>query len=165
MTANIDPETGIAYGTIYLNSLADWVFDEFFYHGTNLTSAAAEEDFLAEWRADNPDAEEGDEDDALQDFWDDYYCNDEELYRLETDGMILEISYLGGAAMVWVLKSPHTRMVRECSPCCPNAGDLDSGEGGVVAYDLPPEWYGKEEACCGDKDSEDGTCSCYSMQG
>ena len=134
--ANRDPETLTSYGVVSLISLADWVFDEFFQNGINLTADAA----LEEWRSDNP-AKAADEDE--DEFWD-YYDGDEEQYRLETDGMILELSYLGGAPLVWVLKSPHKRSVRECSPCCPNAGDLDSpvepGEG-IVCYDLPHDWY------------------------
>jgi len=139
-TANIDVTTGIAYGVVSLNSLEDWVFDEFFDNGRNLTAEGAEEEFVAEWDADHPDGDEDDREEALQEMWD-YYDGCEEQYSLETDGMILELSYLGGAPLVWVLKSPHVRNVRECSPCCPNAGDLDSGEGNTPTYDLPPDWY------------------------
>lgn len=31
MTANIHPETGIRYGVVSLDSLQDWVFEEFFH--------------------------------------------------------------------------------------------------------------------------------------
>ena len=132
MIANINPETGIRYGVVSLNSLADWAFDEFFYSGTNETSDAA----FREWKAENPDADES----AEQEFWD-MYQGEEEEYSLETDGMNLAISYLGGAALVWVFQSPHTTTARECSPCVPNAGDLDSQEsGGFECYTLPKEW-------------------------
>jgi hypothetical protein len=136
-----------AYGVVALNSLGDWAFDEFFHNGENLTAENCLADFLDEWDANNPGNSEEREDareDAIQEFWDGYYGEEEE-YRIQTDTMILELSYLGGAPLVWVIKSPHTRMVQPCSPCCPGAGDLDSGEGSILAYDLPPEWYPDEE--------------------
>ena len=43
-TANIDVTTGIAYGVVSLNSLEDWVFDEFFHNGENLSLNAALEE-------------------------------------------------------------------------------------------------------------------------
>ena len=38
MIPNTNPETGFRYGVVALHSLQDWVFDEFFYNGTNLTA-------------------------------------------------------------------------------------------------------------------------------
>lgn len=145
--ANIDTATGIHYGTVYLNSLASWAYDEFFYQGTNTTYERCLDDFSREFRA----AYEGDEDDfddafgeALEAF-NDSYEGEEESYRLEKDGLELELSYLGGAPLVWVLKSPRTARVRLCSPCCPNAGDLNSpDEDGVEAYTLPEDWFANE---------------------
>ena len=49
---NTNPYTDIRYGVVRLNSLADWVFDEFLYHGTNETEA----EIMAEWEAENPEA-------------------------------------------------------------------------------------------------------------
>jgi hypothetical protein len=54
-------------------------------------------------------------------------------------------SWLGGALHIWILESPVRAWVRECSPCCPNAGDLDSlgelDEGqGVLTYSVPVGW-------------------------
>jgi len=140
-TANRDHETLTPYGVVSLNSLADWVWDEFLCSGISLTAEAIAEEALAdhpEWDGELPD-----------DFWDDIEI-EEETYRLEDaeTGMILELGYLGGAPLVWVIKSPHRASVRECSPCCPNAGDLDSKVEpgmGVVCYDLPPDWYYHEE--------------------
>ena len=138
MTANINPDTGIRYGVVSLNTLADWVWDEFFTSGTNLTAKEAESDYLAEFQTEHG-REPGDED--WQEFWDGYEA-DEECYSLETDGMRLELSYLGGAAIVFVLESPHIGQARECSPCVPNAGDLDNRElGGFDCYSLPDEWF------------------------
>jgi hypothetical protein len=132
LTVNTNPSTGVRYGTAYTRSLADWAFDEFFHYGTNLTYEAARKDFEQEFLA----AYEGELDDldeALDGFNEDY-TGEEETYRLEKDGLELELSYLGGAPMVWVLKSPHTARVRLCSP----------DESGVEAYTLPPEWFEKD---------------------
>lgn len=130
---NVNLETGIAYGTVYLNTLAEWVFDEFLYQGTNESYAAA----LSEWQAENPNADE--------DEFSDYYEGEEENYTLEIEGMKLGLSWLGGAPLVWVFESPHTTHVRPCSPCVPGAGDLNSPDpDGMVCYTLPPEWFGTE---------------------
>lgn len=141
---NVHPETGVRYGTVYLNSLADWVFDEFLHNGEDLSYKSAKEDFEQSFRAyfeGDPD----DLDDALDealDRFNDEYMSEESNYRLVQDGLELELTYLGGAPLVWVLKSPHTTRVRLCSPCAPNAGDLDApDENGVEAYTLPTEWF------------------------
>lgn len=132
---NTDTETGVKYGVVALDSLANWVFDEFFYHGRNLSSDGAFQDAIAY------DGLDPDDDEQVQEFWDSYQA-DEEEYALEIDGMKLELSYLGGAPLVWVFKSPHTTECRECSPCCPLAGDLDSQDpGGFTTYTLPKEWF------------------------
>lgn len=45
---------------------------------------------------------------------------------------------------ICVVWSKYTRMCNKCSPCCPNAGDLDS-TGNLKTFDLPPDLYGKEK--------------------
>ncbi len=138
---NTNPETGIRYGVASLHSLQDWVFDEFFTHGTNDTADAA----LAEFKAENPDADDA----AEQEFWDSYEA-EEECYSLETDdGLKLGLSYLGGAALVWVFESPVRCTTGACSPCVPGAGDLNHSSltyaptGDV--YALPLEWSAANE--------------------
>ena len=144
---NCDPETGTPYGVVQMNRLADWVYDEFFANGENLTARYAHTDFIDEYMADHPEADEAEVEDASQEFWDNYYGEEEE-YRLSLPGEGLELgmSYLGGAPLVWVFKSPHKATVRPCSPCVPGAGDLDSKcDDGMECYDLPPDWYYDEE--------------------
>ena len=112
---NTNPETGIPYGVVNLHSLADWVFDEFFHSGTNETAEQA----LTEWKAENPEADDADE----QAFWDSYEC-DEESYSLETQTtetgrpLKLGLSYLGGAPLVWVFESPVTKSVNAAFASC-----------------------------------------------
>ena len=130
---NVNLETGIPYGVVAMNNLADWVFDEFILHGNNDSYDAA----LEEFKADNPNAT----DEEIDEFNDSYY-SDEDSYSLETEKMKLGLAYLGGAPLVWVFQSPHTTNVRPCSPCVPGAGDLDSPDpDGMECYTLPKEWF------------------------
>jgi hypothetical protein len=140
---NTNPETGMRYGLVALNNLQEWVFDEFFHHGKNVSY----EEALKEWREENPKADEEE--------FSDLYEGEEENYELETETdftgangktekrpLKLGLSYLGGAPLVWVFESPYTTRARLCSPCCPNAGDLDNQDPhGLVCYTLPPDWF------------------------
>ena len=130
---NVNPETGIRYGVVSLNSLAEWVFDEFFYHGENVTYR----DAIEEFRSENPDASEDDVD-AFMESYEGY----EDCYELESDGMKLALSYLGGTPIVWVFESPIVDRARLCSPCVPNAGDLDNRDpNGYDCYSLRQDWF------------------------
>lgn len=64
------------------------------------------------------------------------------------DGVTVRITELGGALMLWIFDSPHTTKARLCSPCVPNAGDLDSldPENGYETYTVPSDWLAKEES-------------------
>jgi hypothetical protein len=79
-------------------------------------------------------------------FWDGADFSESARYG-EEDGIKMMLSSLGGAPLLWVFFSPYLDMVRLCSPCVPNAGDLDSPDGqGYQCYALNPEWYGEEDA-------------------
>lgn len=137
MTANINPQTGIAYGVVSMNSLESWVFEEFLLSGNN----DSYDDALADFMASNP----GVNDDEIE-AWNEAYDADESVYSLAVDGMRLQASCLGGAYLVWVFESPHTTYASVCSPCVPNAGDLNNKhDTGIVCYDLPQEWYASSE--------------------
>ena len=122
MLANISEETGISYGAVYLNSLQPWVWEEI------ILNAKPQEDYPEDSDIEEP------------------------VYLAEIDGVTVETFYLGGAPMLMVLDSPFIRKdTPACSPCLPNAGDLDSSvdavsSGGTVdCYDVPKDWYCKEE--------------------
>jgi len=73
-----------------------------------------------------------------------------EDYELDDDDASYLIQYLGGAPLIWVTKSPRIVYVKSlCSPCVPNAGDLDSGltteDEGYECYGIPEEWEGEGE--------------------
>lgn len=135
---NYNSETGIAYGVVSLNNLEDWVFEEFFNYGENLSYTAA----LTDWKNENPDATDEDEQEFAES-----WLGEEDEYGLTTNDMKLGMSYLGGAPLVWVFESPHTTQARKCSPCIPGAGDLDNQEedGDVTCYTLPADWFHDSE--------------------
>jgi len=57
------------------------------------------------------------------------------------EGVKYEISWLGGAPLLFVLESPVISKAKLCSPCAPNAGDLDSlDEDGYECYGIPEYW-------------------------
>jgi hypothetical protein len=66
-----------------------------------------------------------------------YYC--------EPNGLAL--LYDTDSNYVTVLSSPLVALCAECSPCYPNAGDLDT-QGCHEAYALPLDWFDDEFAPC-----------------
>ena len=56
------------------------------------------------------------------------------------------IDWLGGAPLLWVTKSSHMTYRSPCSPCVPNAIDLDSefDPHGTLGYNVPADWRRKE---------------------
>lgn len=151
---NYNTETGIPFGTIYLNNLdgdtADWLF----YDGENLSEKEAYEEAKAEIRREiENEIEEGvfdgDEDDIDGEV--DHRMEnldlqiEEPTIEGECEGVKYMISWLGGAPLLWCLESPFTGLYRQCSPCVPGAVDLDSpDEDGTLGYDVPPDWRRKE---------------------
>lgn len=71
---------------------------------------------------------------------------DEPTIEGEYEGVKYMISWLGGAPLLWVFRSPYTGSYAQCSPCVPGAGDLETpDEYGVVCYDVPPDWRRDED--------------------
>ena len=154
MKANINPKTNISYGVIAVSSLADWVWDEIQSYGRSLSHEAYIEhsdigraiQFIHD-AIDCLDISMDCVDElkhivgTLEQQLNDEYAPEEEEFEYNKDGLHLQLTWLGGAPLIYVMDSPHTRMVRQCSPCCPNAGDLDTKDGNIFAYDLPKDWY------------------------
>jgi hypothetical protein len=91
------------------------------------------------------------EDYPLQDELWDLICNNVEYehdsdncsYELDENGCKYGLSSLGGGILVWVYESTNIVKVNSlCSPCVPNAGDLDSGldDSGYECYGIPDSW-------------------------
>ena len=121
---NVNGETGVRFGFISANSLhSDVVVELMFEFGTDL-------DFK-EYIKEYPDGEDVDN-----------YYNDEPYIEGEMEKVKYATSWLGGALHFWIFQSPYKTQCALCSPCVPNAGDLDNtGDEYVdVAYDVPKEW-------------------------
>ena len=79
-------------------------------------------------------------DDVVQQLYEDDYFNSdgEDSFTYEDGEFQYRLGYLGGAPLIWVIKSPYVTYCRTCSPCVPNAGSLDSctheGNGNNIAY-------------------------------
>ena len=78
--------------------------------------------------------------DWLENELSDSYEAQDTTYRYEEDGY--RILFFTGTNDLMVLESPHTAKVRLCSPCAPNAGDMDSLDpDGYETYALGPDWF------------------------
>lgn len=140
--ANINPETGIRYGVISANSINGFVFQDIFDQVYNFFSELCYNEAIEELKIDNP--EDAEDEEKLDEFEQDFFDNfqPEEIWGdFELDGIKGHLSCLGGAYIIFVTESPYTTKAKLCSPCVPNAGDLDSlNENGYTCYDVPPEW-------------------------
>ena len=73
-------------------------------------------------------------------FADLFYCS-EPSGTIEHDGLIVTFDWLGGCPLIIVNESPFITFASPCSPCVPNAGDLDSLDpDGVECYTVPENW-------------------------
>lgn len=79
--------------------------------------------------------------DAVEQEVSDNYQSDEDQYRYEKDGYVIETSSLG----LMILKSPFFTYAQFCSPCVPGAGNLDSPLYEMATpnktYCLGPDWF------------------------
>ena len=139
MQPNVNPETGIRYGIISANSLdGELVQDLLYYEGEDLSWKEAEEEIKIAMREEGVTEEDWDR--TLDDRLSDVYI-DEPIVEGECEGVKYRTSWLGGALHFWIFESPRIGLYSECSPCCPNAGDLDSpNDDGVECYDVPKGW-------------------------
>ena len=156
MTCNINPETGIRYGIVSMQNLESWVQDELDAHGEDLRYNAARAEKRAEleneafgMEFDDPEDREDWVEEQL-DRWNQEYECDEPIVALKRDEgtpneLHVQTTWLGGAQLLFVFRSPHTGPHRLCSPCVPNCGDLDNpDENGEICYDVPPDWRWKD---------------------
>jgi len=175
---NTNPDTGYSYGVISCNSLGDWIWDEIDQmscpgddeaYAEFMRDRATELIDKGEITYEDLDCPEGEESYALADmtdmavtdlvdsidpgagqsFWDGYEIGTSRRFG-EIDGVKVSVAELGGALNLWVEESPHIGWFRECSPCIPNAADLDSpcqegDRGAIQGYDVPPDWRNTHE--------------------
>lgn len=143
MQPNVNELTGIRYGIISANSLdGELVHDLMYRHGEDLSWKEAAVEIGNEV---NALVEEGliDEDDVDREM-DERLCDlniEEPIIEGACEGVLYRTSWLGGALHFWIFESHRIGLYSECSPCCPNAGDLDSpNDDGVECYDVPKGW-------------------------
>lgn len=160
MIPNVNPKTGIPYGYISSRSLNSDLVDDLLHgnggvknfvdHSWNnvIEQTASERGFTKEkpkqgdikgwetWLSEAKDFLEGQDPNWGQDIETEESCVSGEL-----DGVHYQSSWLGGALNFCITESPVTGSYSQCSPCCPNAGDLDTpNPGGFDVYDVPEDW-------------------------
>ena len=75
-----------------------------------------------------------------------YVYIEEPIIEFEYEGVKGRTSWLGGECNLWIFESPHTNTFALCSPCVPNACNLDQPDhDGYVGYDVPLNWRIKED--------------------
>ena len=158
---NIHPKTSIPYGVVDARDLP-YLYDEILQNGTDHNYEGAKAELVERLKA----CETVDEVNAVVDdvhYSEVYHVDDMDFDVDELAGNLMEtwendehnVSYqdgeykyqlltLGGAPLIYVCESPFVATCRPCSPCCPNAGDLNNitdKDGGNVAYCFNPEDY------------------------
>lgn len=119
---NVNPQTNVRYGVIYLNHLDPGVADR-------IIDAVYEE---------NPGIGTSEEDGS--ELIEELPCGEATV-----DKVRILLGELGGQSLLWVLHSPHITRARLCSPFVPNAGDLDSitPDSMYECYNVPDSWREK----------------------
>ncbi len=157
MTANINSETGIRYGVIDANSVP-WLLESIIDNGVNETWEAFKRErieeageLVAKWEECGLGNTENLAEQLFDDVdWDFYEAQEEEYTYTDEKGNQFLLGYLGGAPLIWCVKTSKIAQARECSPCVPNAGDLNSQEeGGFECYGVPEEYLETEEVSNG----------------
>ena len=159
---NVNTETSIRYGVISGNSLDSDVLNDLHDQADCLVQSAhrltemkrfanAREfdysnDITVDALYEELSAEYGEE---FEDFIyeiDENWESVEPVAAFEYLGVEVVFEWLGGAPLVYITKSDVITHANLCSPCVPNAGNLDSKEpDGYECYDAPVDWYKGEE--------------------
>lgn len=135
---NINVNTGVPFGIISANSLHPDVVDVLLYGGQalNITMQEFERELRAQLELDGLDEAELEER-VEEEF--EFFHPEEPVIAGTRDGVEYSTSWLGGALHFFILDSPVVSYCRPCSPCVPNAGDLDS-PGDYTCYGVPEDW-------------------------
>jgi hypothetical protein len=134
MLSNFNPSTGIHYGVISIHSVSSWFLDDIYQNGTDNIF----EGFIKELK------EQGKTEEEIQNEIDVYdSCGYTDITYTDS-----EYDIWLNESTIFVSRSPVIVKCRPCSPCCPNAGDLDNldPDNGISSYGLKPEdLYGAGE--------------------
>lgn len=161
---NVNPVTGIAYGYINANNVNGEVLHDIFCNGIDARRLECDIDFANRLGFSTPEQNEGENyfnyldrvQDTLIDFLNDLQDKNQDVtetieshdreyeeYTGDLHVAILDdttVLYNTDSNTICVMDSKHTGKYFACSPCCPNAGDLDSAGGEVETYDVPASW-------------------------
>jgi hypothetical protein len=161
---NYDEKTGINYGVISPHSINSETLDDLCF-GSNSIDPHYEEgkkeilDDLKQFCEDHYLNYDQIDTDQFIDQFNDHYENSDGQYDYDDGEYTLHIS--GDNFGIFVIKSPYYTYTKQCSPCAPGAGDLNSpisyeeyekGDhnsfmyGTVKAYCLPKEFFDNEYA-------------------
>lgn len=165
---NVHPVTGIHYGVINANNIHHEVLDAIsFGHAIDISYLESRVEFAKQCGFVMPEKEENESPYAfakrVQDLLDSSTLESDESDSDDSDedqdyqesedftGNIWYGDYEGiqtiydtDTNIVTVLHSPVIVMANQCSPCYPNAGDLDTlNEDGIETYGIP-EWWKPE---------------------
>lgn len=154
---NYDEKTGIHYGVISPNSISQEALLDLCDKSTDTVYESSKDAFLKDLETfcdDNNLNFKNINDASFIDEFDQNYDNVYHGYEYEDKDYILHIS--DDNFGIFVIKSPYYTYTKQCSPCAPNAGDLnapiskqeyDAGDhyafmyGTVKAYCLPREFF------------------------
>lgn len=158
---NVNPHTGIAYGYINANNVNSEVLNEIFCNGIDVARLEADIDFAKRYDFVVPEQKESEDYtaylervqsdmlDFLNNLGDDVMEEVEEHDREyeEFTGHVhaatvdkTTVLYNTDNNTICVMDGIYVGFFYACSPCCPNAGDLDSAGGSVETYDVPASW-------------------------
>lgn len=155
MTANIHPQTGIAYGYISANAMNPETVFYLIERGTSLTYQSFLDDLRSEiinelasvLKLDASDIRENEhlmeQVNSTVEYRSDEYQPEEEIHEGVTDGVKWQTSWLGGAMNFWIFESPYLINGSRASPCVPNAC-IAGHPGPVAGYGVPPDWLSDE---------------------
>lgn len=161
---NMNASTGIAYGYINANNVNSEVLNTIFSAATDARRLECEVDFASRFGYVQPEQNEGEifyhylgrvqdtlldflnaKQDEEPDFVETVESHDAEFEEYTGDIHVAIIDdthviYNTDNNTICVMDSKTVGKYFACSPCCPNAGDLDSAGGDVETYDVPAEW-------------------------
>jgi hypothetical protein len=162
MTTNYDEKTGIHYGVISPNSISAETLNDLIDRSVDTIYESAKDDLLRDFTSfcddHNIDVSCIDTDQIVDGF-NQKYENDYHGYEYEDKEYSLHIC--DDNFGIFVIRSPYYTYTKQCSPCAPNAGDLNSpislseyekGDhnafmyGTVKAYCLPKDFFDDEYA-------------------
>lgn len=125
---NYDEKTGIRYGVISPHAISQYALDDIYTSGTDPYYETAKKDLLESfesWCDDNNLDFKRINTDSIEDSFNDNYTGPEDGTMDYSDSEY-DLHVSGDNFGIFVMRSPYYTYCRNCSPCAPGAGDLNS---------------------------------------